>query len=65
MKNIKIDTMDKLKHFYKENGLINYYKNSHYGAHQNTAIKIFKEHPLFGVGIKILDMKVEKINMKI
>ena len=41
-----------IKSFYKANGLINYYKNSQYGAHQNTAIKIFKEHPLFGVGIK-------------
>ena len=28
------------------------YKNSQYGAHHSTAIKIFYEFPLFGVGIK-------------
>jgi len=41
-----------IQNLYKENGLIYYYKNSQYGAHQNTAIKIFKEYPLFGVGVK-------------
>ena len=28
------------------------YKNSQYGAHQNAAIKIFYEFPIFGVGVK-------------
>ncbi len=37
---------------YKKNGLVNFYKNSQYGAHYNAAIKIFIEYPLFGVGIK-------------
>ena len=41
-----------IKNLYKENGLIYYYKNSQYGAHQNTAIRIFKEYPIFGVGVK-------------
>jgi O-antigen ligase len=37
---------------YQEDGLINYYKDSQYGAHHSTAIKIFYDFPLFGVGIK-------------
>tara|TARA_Y100001958_G_C21074886_1_gene433158 strand:+ start:200 stop:727 length:528 start_codon:yes stop_codon:yes gene_type:complete len=37
---------------FKENGIINFYRNSHYGAHYNTAIQIFNKYPLFGVGIK-------------
>ena len=32
--------------------LIKYYKNSQYGAHKDTALKIFNEFPIFGVGIK-------------
>ena len=41
-----------IENLYKENGFVNYYKNSEYGAHYNAAIKIFIEYPLFGVGIK-------------
>ena len=37
---------------FKKNGIINFYRNSQYGAHYNTAIQIFNKYPLFGVGIK-------------
>ena len=40
------------KNLYSFNGLTNFYKESQYGAHQNAAIKIFKEFPIFGVGVK-------------
>ena len=43
---------DQIKTLFKKNGIENFYKNSQYGAHQRAAIKIFYEHPLFGVGIK-------------
>ena len=33
-------------------GLSNFLKQSKYGAHYNVAFKIFKEYPVFGVGIK-------------
>ncbi len=36
----------------KNDGIFTYVKNSPYGAHYDTAINIFKNHPLFGVGIK-------------
>ena len=36
----------------KDNGIINYIKNSHYGAHYHTAISIFNNNKLFGVGLK-------------
>ena len=35
-----------------ENGLIHYYYNSQYGAHYGAAIKIFKEYPLKGSGLR-------------
>ncbi len=37
---------------FKKNGIINFYRNSQYGAHYDTAIQIFNKYPLFGVGIK-------------
>ena len=41
-----------IKIVFEKNGLKKYFKESQYGAHQNTAINIFKKYPLFGVGIK-------------
>ena len=37
---------------FKKNGITNFYRNSQYGAHYDTAIQIFYKYPLFGVGIK-------------
>jgi O-antigen ligase len=34
------------------NGIYTYIKNTHYGAHFDTAINIFKQKPIFGVGLK-------------
>tara|TARA_B100000989_G_scaffold283663_1_gene249739 strand:- start:499 stop:1383 length:885 start_codon:yes stop_codon:yes gene_type:complete len=34
------------------NGFEKYFKESQYGAHQNTAYEIFKDNTLFGVGLK-------------
>ena len=36
----------------KEMGLVNYIKTSHYGAHYDTAYKIFKNNKIFGIGLK-------------
>ena len=41
-----------LESLFKKDGIEKYFKASQYGAHQNTAFNIFKDHPLFGVGIK-------------
>jgi O-antigen ligase len=35
-----------------ENGIEHYYYNSQYGAHYGTAIKIFKNYPITGIGLK-------------
>ena len=43
---------EQFKNLYSLNGLSNFYKESQYGAHQDAAIKIFKEFPIFGVGVK-------------
>ena len=50
--NYKHRYYEQFKNLYSVNGLTNFYKESQYGAHQNAAIKIFKEFPIFGVGIK-------------
>jgi O-antigen ligase len=36
----------------KSNGISAYIKNTHYGAHFDTAINIFKQKPIFGIGLK-------------
>ena len=51
-KDYKYRYFTQIQNLYQKDGLINYYKNSQYGAHHSTAIKIFYEFPLFGVGIK-------------
>tara|TARA_B110001454_G_C12687541_1_gene420831 strand:- start:295 stop:1542 length:1248 start_codon:yes stop_codon:yes gene_type:complete len=41
-----------IKKIYSINKINNYIKESPYGAHYNAAYKIFKEYPIFGIGIK-------------
>ena len=41
-----------LKTLYSINGIEKYYKQSQYGAHQETAYQIFKNNFYFGIGIK-------------
>ena len=48
----KVRYFDQIKSLFSTNGYSNYIKQSHYGAHQDAAIKIFKNNLLFGVGIK-------------
>ena len=48
----KLRYYDQIKILFTEDGFSKYMSQSQYGAHQNTAIEIFKEYPLFGVGIK-------------
>ena len=43
---------NQLKSIYNLNGLEKYLKQSQYGAHQDAALQIFKNHKLFGVGVK-------------
>ena len=43
---------DQIKSLFSIDGYSEYMKESQYGAHQNAAIKIFKENLYFGVGIK-------------
>ena len=43
---------EQIKNLYQGDGLVNYYKKTQYGAHQDAALKIFKNFPVFGVGIK-------------
>ena len=35
-----------------EIGLINFIQSSHYGAHYDTALKIFDQNKIFGIGLK-------------
>jgi len=37
---------------FKNDGISNYLKESQYGAHYNSAYRIFKNYPIFGIGIK-------------
>ena len=50
--NIKYRYYDQIKIIYSSDGLDKYFKDSQYGAHQNTAFKIFKNNLFFGVGLK-------------
>tara|TARA_B110000027_G_scaffold119957_1_gene133015 strand:- start:3187 stop:4452 length:1266 start_codon:yes stop_codon:yes gene_type:complete len=43
---------EQLIKLFQKNGINNYLKNSQYGAHYNVAYEIFKDNPIFGVGIK-------------
>ncbi|MDA9629407.1 O-antigen ligase family protein [Candidatus Pelagibacter sp.] len=44
--------IDEIKLILKEKSTKKYLENSHYGAHFNVAKEIFKDSPMFGVGIK-------------
>ena len=46
----------------EKNGLSNYLQTSQYGAQYNVAIEIFKDNPVFGVGIK--NYRIENLNSK-
>jgi len=48
----KIRYYDQTKQIFKNNGVSHFFSNSQYGAHQIVAYKIFKNYPLFGVGVK-------------
>ena len=43
---------NQISSIYSFNGFKKYFKESQYGAHQNTAYEIFKDNTLFGVGLK-------------
>jgi O-antigen ligase len=43
---------EQIKSIYKKGGVTSYLQKSKYGAHYDTAYKMFKEYPLFGIGIK-------------
>lgn len=45
-----------------ESGLTSYLENTNYGAHRNVAYEIFKDNPVFGVGIK--NFRIESANSK-
>ena len=51
-KNYKLRYFNQIKTIFSYDGYSNYIKKSLYGAHRNAAIKMFKENPYFGVGIK-------------
>jgi len=47
---------------FQKNGISYYLENSQYGAHYNVAYEIFKDNPIFGVGIK--NFRIESANKK-
>tara|TARA_B110001450_G_scaffold212351_1_gene204286 strand:- start:339 stop:1592 length:1254 start_codon:yes stop_codon:yes gene_type:complete len=51
-----------LTKLFQKNGINSYLENSQYGAHYNVAYEIFKDNPIFGVGIK--NFRVESANKK-
>ena len=51
-----------LTKLFQKDGINSYLKNSQYGAHYNVAYEIFKDNPIFGVGIK--NFRVESANKK-
>ena len=50
--NYKIRYYDQIKLIFQPSGLDQYLKSSEYGAHYNTAYKMFLDNKFFGVGIK-------------
>tara|TARA_B100001248_G_scaffold261091_1_gene251122 strand:- start:1653 stop:2501 length:849 start_codon:yes stop_codon:yes gene_type:complete len=56
----KLRYFDQLKILFTSDGYSNYLKESTYGAHRNTAVKIFKENFYFGVGIKNFRHEADK-----
>lgn len=58
--NLKYRYIYELEYLFKKDGLQKYFKGSHYGAHQNTAYNIFKNYPIFGVGLKNFRFEANK-----
>jgi len=48
----KLRFFDQIKPLFSINGYSNFLKETQYGAHRNTSVKILKENLYFGVGIK-------------
>ncbi len=48
----KLRYYNELKLLIKKDGLSKYLADSNYGAHRNVAKEIFKDNPIFGIGIK-------------
>lgn len=46
-------------------GIISYISSSHYGAHFDTAIKIFNKNKIFGIGLKQFRYESEKQEYKV
>tara|TARA_B100001057_G_C22789906_1_gene927176 strand:- start:425 stop:1657 length:1233 start_codon:yes stop_codon:yes gene_type:complete len=53
---------DQIKKIYSTNGISYFFKETTYGQHYNVATKIFKEYPIFGVGVK--NFRLESFNPK-
>jgi len=53
---------DQIKKIYSINGISYFFKETTYGQHYKVATKIFKEYPIFGVGIK--NFRLESFNQK-
>jgi len=49
-----------LDFFVKKDAIYNYLKDSQYGAHYDTAYKIYKDNKLFGVGLKNFRIECNK-----
>ncbi len=54
--------IDQFKKIYSKDGISFFLKETTYGKHYEVALKIFKEYPLFGVGIK--NFRLESFNRK-
>tara|TARA_B100000029_G_C17522856_1_gene940579 strand:+ start:47 stop:1285 length:1239 start_codon:yes stop_codon:yes gene_type:complete len=50
--NYKVRYYDQIKIIFQTDGFDSYLKSSEYGAHYNTAYKMFEQNKIFGVGIK-------------
>ena len=50
--NLRKRYLNQLDTIYTKKGIIKYFKESQYGAHQSTAFEIYKNNKLFGVGMK-------------
>ena len=54
--------IDQIKKIYSTKGISYFFKETTYGQHYQVASKIFKEYPVFGVGIK--NFRLESFNQK-